>query len=556
MSSTTINAPGHVPECLCDQCLDLEIHVNALGRQADRELDAEERAASEAAYWNVARDQRVAQSEYDSATRRAEQIATIRERVAQKQDERRHMASALGRRAQAGVRLGNDAIKAEGRAADRLADLSVTDRRLKAEQERLEQRAAAARVIAEPRQYSADSPNSYFRDIAARLTEQGQPRGIEAEERLARYGRELAYEVDRNSPEGRRALRLLRESTRGAERPDVHERMYTEQERELRALTTGGGILATAGSNAAAFVPPVFLLQDWAPFRGLARAFVDQCHPFPLPDYGMQVYVPLMSATTSASQQTEAGAVAEGVPTTALEGAELQTVAGKVQITQQISDRGFTGGGAFDSVIGRQIHQQLDEKIDLYALNQALASSTAVTGQASYKTANLYQDIAKGREVLTDTAGTRLRPTHFFTTSDFYSYATRQVDASTERPIIVPEFAPGMPISNGADDGPQGDKPRPAWSRFTGTVLPGGLLWFLDDLIAPVGTLSRTQLIVSAPDTAITVCEGEPILESFVESLANELRVVVRLRAYCAVLVRHAAGTASISSAAYTTSLL
>jgi len=194
--------------------------------------------------------------------------------------------------------------------------------------------------------------------------------------------------------------------------------------------------------------------------------------------------------------------------------------------------------------------------VELYVLNQAIADGEAVTGQSSYSTKNLYQDIAAAREKLTDTAGTRLRPTHFFTTSDLYSYATRQVDATTERPIVVPQFAPGFPISNGADDGPQGDADRPKWARFTGTVLPGGVLWFTSDAIPAVGTTTRTQLIVSAPDQAITLCEGVPILSSFVETIANELKVVVNLREYVAAVTRHAAGTAVITSGAYLTSLV
>ena len=188
-------------------------------------------------------------------------------------------------------------------------------------------------------------------------------------------------------------------------------------------------------------------------------------------------------------------------------------------------------------------------------LNQAITNGESVTGQASFSVANLYQDLAKGREVLTDTSGTRLRPTHVFTTSDLYSYVTRQVDEQ-HRPIVVPQFAAGFPIAPNADDGPQGDAERPKWSRFTGTVLPGGALWFTNENVPVVGTTVRTQILVSAPDEAITLCESEPILSAFVETQAASLEVVVNLRAYVAAITRHASGTAAISSAAYTTALV
>jgi hypothetical protein len=274
-----------------------------------------------------------------------------------------------------------------------------------------------------------------------------------------------------------------------------------------------------------------------------------------MPEYGMRAYIPYFSSAASASEQTEGSAVSESSPVTALQGATVETVTGMVVVSQQLRDRALTGGGAFDIIVGKQIRQQLDEALDLYVLNQAIGNGRSVSGQAAYKTANLYQDIALAREELTDTAGTRLRPTHLFTTSDLYSYATRQVDATTERPIVVPTFAPGFPISNGADDKDESDK-LPKWSRFTGTVLPGGLLWFENDNVPVFGTTNQTQLVVSAPDAAVTLCESEPVLASFPETDAAHLQTVINLREYVVAVTRHASGTAAITSAAYKQSLV
>jgi hypothetical protein len=176
-----------------------------------------------------------------------------------------------------------------------------------------------------------------------------------------------------------------------------------------------------------------------------------------------------------------------------------------------------------------------------------------VSGEASFSVKGLYKDVALGREKLTDTAGVRLRPTVFFSTADFYSWVTRQEDKN-ERPIVTPKWAPGFPISSGADDGPQQENPRPKWARFTGTILPGSLLWFTSDAIPAVGTTTKTQLLVSAPEQSITLCESEPIITSFVETFANTLRVVVNGRRYVAAITRHAGGTAIITGAAYLTS--
>jgi hypothetical protein len=113
-----------------------------------------------------------------------------------------------------------------------------------------------------------------------------------------------------------------------------------------------------------------------------------------------------------------------------------------------------------------------------------------------------------------------------------------------------PAVAGGFPNAEGADSFDGED--RPQWSRFSGTVMPGGLLWLLDDNIPKVGTSERTQILVSAPSVAIMLIESEPILSVFAETFGAELRVIVNLRAYVACITRHKAGTAVVSSSAYT----
>jgi hypothetical protein len=423
-----------------------------------------------------------------------------------------------------------------------------------------EARKAKAAVVAESRVYSAKSDHSYYLDLAEIASPSGElDRTARAQERMARYSDELRYHVARRDKEGKRVLRILREAAR-QEDEVVHRQAYSQT--ESRALTTGGGATASAsGGGAAAFVSPYWLLESWAPFRGVYRTFADQCAAWPLPEWGMQVYVPYFSTTDSAAQQTEGSAVTETDPTTALQGAQLQTVTGQVIVTQQLHERGFTGGGSFDRVMGRQLAQQLDEKLDLYVLNQVITNAPAAINDATVPALatfipNLYADTAKAREQLTDTAGVRLRPTHLFSTSDLYSYVTRQFDNATApgRPIVVPMFAPGFPIAANADDGPQGDAARPKWARFTGTVMPGGVLWFTDDNIPASG--SNTQIIVSAPDQAVDVVEGDPVLSVFEQTVAGSLEVVVNLRAYVCAITRHASGSATIGGNAYPTSLV
>lgn len=410
-------------------------------------------------------------------------------------------------------------------------------------------RSSDTHVVTEPRVYALDSPYSYFGDLGAVATDPHGTTHPGAQQRLQRYAVELGQEMHRGTPEGRRAERIIHEHAR-VEDPIEHERRAQSWIRETRALGTGGGITAAATSGASAFVPPVFVLDEWALFRGAVRAFADQCHQLPLPPFGMQVYVPAFTSTDSAGIQSAEGAgVAETDPSTALQSGSVQTVTGQMTITQQLDDRGFGMGGAIDRLIGLQLRQQLDSAIDVYTIQQALAAGAAISGASTYSTANLYQDIATGRERLTDTAGTRLKPTHLFTTSDLYSYATRQVDAQG-RPILNPQFAPGYnPM---VDVNGQEGQPAPKWAQFSGTILPGGLYWFTDDNIPASG--ADTQIIVSAPEQAVLLLESpQPVLSVWPQTVAQNLEIVLNLRKYVAVVARHASGTVAISGAAYPT---
>jgi hypothetical protein len=411
-----------------------------------------------------------------------------------------------------------------------------------------------ARVTHEPRTYALHSPHSYYADRIA-IADREAPTRPEALQRLADYGRELVYEIDHGTVEGRRAERIFQARTRVFDEAKHRQRM-ARLVTELRATGTDGGVSASAAGEAAALVSPAFLADEWAPYRGAARSFADQCRMVPLPPYGMQVYIPYFSSGAKTTEQTESGTVTETVPAAALEGAEVKMLTGQLTVGIQLRDRGMMGGGSMDVVLGLQCQQQLDEAVDKYVLNQAITKGTAITGKLSgtFKASAFWEDLATAREEITDTAGTRLRPTHAFTTSDFYSYVSKQVDSSSERPLMLPEYAPGFPITNGADSYVPGTRRLPKWSRFMGNVLPGGVLWFTDDNIPNFGTTSNSQLLVSAPGEAILLMEDEPILTPFVETKANTLQVVLNLRQYTAAITRHAAGTSVLSSSGYATS--
>jgi hypothetical protein len=406
------------------------------------------------------------------------------------------------------------------------------------------------RVVSEPRTYGLHSPHSFYSDCAVRRCEDllGHRAAVE---RLARYGRELGHEIDQRSREGVRAERILRARERTGDESE-HRARTSKLLAELRGFGTDGGISAAAASEAASFVSPAVLLAEWAPFRGAQRVFADACRSLPLPAFGMKLYVPYVSGTDAVGEQTEGGAVAETEPTTALEASPtVGTVTGQITTSMQLHDRGGSGGGSLDAILGGQLHEQLDEAVDKYALNQAIQTGTAIAGNSgAYSNEKYLEDLAKTRKEIADVAGTRLRATHIFSSTDFYGFYTRQFDKN-ERPFMTPHFVPGFPVSTGADDFDSGA--APAWSRFLGTVMPGGLVWMADDSIPLVGTTTGIRILVSAPATAILLFEDDPVLTTFVETKADTLRVILNLRCYVATVTRQSAGTAVLTGAAYTT---
>jgi hypothetical protein len=410
-------------------------------------------------------------------------------------------------------------------------------------QDRLERERAPK--IVEPRTYSEDSPHSFYADIL------NAARGDEAAiQRRDQHAVEVAHEIKRGTPEGRAAERQILNSVRsGDEQRNALE--FKRVMEEIRSLSTGpGGVTASAANgSAAAFVTPFFLNELWAPYRSRERAFADQCLMMKLPDYGMHGYIPAIVAPgTKASNQTEAAAVEEEVPGTELEGSAVVNCAGRLTLTQQLLDRAASAGGAsIDMILGLELKRQVEEAVDIQALGRAIAHGTAITGSnVGFKFGELYKDMATGRAALADEAGTRLRATHFFSTTDFYSFASQQFSTADERPIMQPQYAPGFPIVEDADL-----ENAPKWSRFTGTVLPGGQLWFTDDNIPEAGTAKLAQLIVSAPKDAVVLLEGDSVTSLFQQTIANKLEVVLIERKYACAITRHAAGTAVITGTAY-----
>ena len=73
-----------------------------------------------------------------------------------------------------------------------------------------------------------------------------------------------------------------------------------------------------------------------------------------MPPFGMELYIPVFTSADKAGAQTEGATLAETVPATGLEGAEVKTMTGQLLLTQQWRDRMNSAGGAFDELVSQE----------------------------------------------------------------------------------------------------------------------------------------------------------------------------------------------------------
>lgn len=126
-------------------------------------------------------------------------------------------------------------------------------------------------------------------------------------------------------------------------------------EREQFAVATGtlGGI-----------IPPQYLVDLYAKAQRFGRVFADQCNNQELPEYGMSLIVPRLTAgTTAAVQASESATVATADPTETDLTVPVRTVAGYSPVSRQTLERAsYSEQILFEDLIARYM-QGLDVQL-------------------------------------------------------------------------------------------------------------------------------------------------------------------------------------------------
>lgn len=412
----------------------------------------------------------------------------------------------------------------------------------------LNSRMADVEVIHQPAMYGPESPHSHYADMAyAQILPEFDPRGAEARSRLREWSHQVEREVALGTKEGRSAEKQILANYRtGPTTPqaavaEARRRGLASIEEKRTGITTGGGATATASGGGAAFVSPVFYLTEYAPYREFGRAFADQCTKQPLPDYGMDVYIPAVTGPAKVTNSyTESAAVTELDPTAGYLSVQLSILAGQVTVSQALLDRAGPGF-SFDRMIFDQLNRDYAPKLDSLVLAAALSSPATTTYTASSfqvsqagnpgpANGSFYSKVSSAKASMRTTAGTVLNPTHLFVQPSRWELIAAFGD-STARPLVVPDYAgPWNAAAAGSSDGDVGIEGNTGY-RFN------GLRAFTDANIPTPGTGADQAIVGDLSE--VHVFEGTPVTRAVPQTLAGNLQVLLQLYNYAGAIVRY-----------------
>ncbi|WP_249021051.1 hypothetical protein [Conexibacter sp. S30A1] len=478
---------------------------------------------------------------------RADEISAIRSKLASSSDG--HIARAAdvllgsgglhGRMDDQSYRTFKGAITAAREALRADADLRQVERQYR----------SRVRVEREVNPYADGSPHSWLSDALREASgQQVLGRDDEArdrQDRLQRHGARVMRAVERQTGYGKFIARGIEARYRPTVSNPSHPEAVGARQRiadELRALTTDGGISATAPGGAAAFVPPITLVRQFATFRSPFAAFVSQLNDtLTLPQYGLEVAVPAFTSATDVAATSEGNSVSDTDPTATLNTVAVNSTSGKVTLSQAWLDRAGGVGITGDQFVMRQLRAQLDANNDTYAVTTALAGAQTVAGISTFTltgtsgVGGLYGDLAKARKALTTTPGIYIRPTAYFAPDPLLDYASAWADASG-RPVALPSLDQNAKKIGGLG--------------YSGLNF-AGLRAFADLNIPTVGTGSQYQIIVCDPSNVLWMA-GQPIFSLMPSGgVAGNLEAWVTVRQYVACFPIWPQGIASITGAGY-----
>lgn len=201
------------------------------------------------------------------------------------------------------------------------------------------------------------------------------------------------------------------------------------------------------------FVPPQYLTDLFAEFARAGRPLANLCSGIPLPETGMEVDIPrVTTATTTAVQTAEGGAIGNTDLDDTLLPAPVRTIAGYTDVSRQAIERGTM----VQSLIFGDLAADYNSKLDTQLINGS-GSSGQHTGILNVASINgiTYTDatptIPELWPKLADAAGKVMGqrftgPTAFAMRSDLWAWILAEKDTAG-RPLVEPGTVAVNPIA-------------------------------------------------------------------------------------------------------------
>jgi HK97 family phage major capsid protein len=291
---------------------------------------------------------------------------------------------------------------------------------------------------------------------------------------------------------------------------------------EYRALTTVDG----AGGD---FVPPLWMVQDFIELARAGRVVADQVRHQNLPGGTDTISLPrLATGTAVAEQATQNTAVQNTDATTNSVSAAVTTIAGQQVISQQLLDQSPVN---MDDVLLADLAADYAIKLDTFVINNNATNKVGllnVSGlnavtytDASPTVGELWAKIADAIQQIS--TGRLMPPDKGFMHPRRWAWFTAALDTAG-RPLIG---------TNGPQNAIGTNGPNVA-QGYLGNFQ--GVDWYGDPNIPAnlgAGTNEDRMIITRSTDTILY--EGTPRSETFRETYANQLSVLLRFYNYAAL---------------------
>lgn len=290
---------------------------------------------------------------------------------------------------------------------------------------------------------------------------------------------------------------------------------------EYRALTTVDG----AGGE---FVPPLWMVQNFIELARAGRVVADQVTGQTLPGGTDSISLPrLATGTAVAEQATQNTAVQNTDATTSSITAAVATIAGQQVVSQQLLDQSPIN---MDSVLLADLAADYAIKADVFVINNNATNKVGllnVSGinavtytDASPTVSELYAKVA---DAIQQIHTGRLMPgDKIFMHPRRWAWFLSALDTAG-RPLVSPDSQNSIASSGGVV------------SQGRVGVLQGLPVFVDPNIPTTLGAGTNEDRIIVVRSTDVLFYESAPRSETFRETKADQLSVLLRFYAYCAL---------------------